>query len=278
MLIRGKDDGGYALVFVLWIVILLAVIGSSLIHAIRVDKSSVSLEMDDLSASLIADGGINRVIISLVDPSDERRWCLDGTRQDVSVEGGSASVRVTSEAGRVDLNAAPANILASILAAGGATPSDSIAIAARIIAWRSPRSFEAEDPAVEPYREAGRSYGPRHGPFRSVGELRMILGVTDQMEAAAAPQITIYTNSPNIDIAVAPDQLLRTLAGSGNQFAEAELDARLQGRSSVERYPQIGEPLLIEARAAYGKSTAYRVAIIRLTANSRQGYQVFSWR
>jgi general secretion pathway protein K len=260
-------------------VVLLSIISASLIHGIRRSQERAALELDTLSSQLLADGAINRAIISFLDAKDGSHWHIDGARQDVILDGHAVGVSVMSEAGKIDLNAASATTLAGILMASGASTSESAAIADRIIAWRSHLDFGVVESTSESYVNAGRRYVPRHGAFRSVGELRLILGMTDNIQAAVAPMLTVYTGSPNIDISVASDGVLRALAATGNSFAAMQMRARSVGNAAGgNRHPVIGEPLMIEAKVMKGLGIADRVAVVCLTADSRQGYQVLSWR
>src|SRR3546814_4780934 len=60
------------------------------------------------------------------------------------------------------------------------------------------------------YVAGGRDYGPRHGPFASVEELQMVLGMTPALYRLVAPAVTIWGGSASPDPNTAPPLALRS--------------------------------------------------------------------
>jgi general secretion pathway protein K len=169
-------------------------------------------------------------------------------------------------------------LLASIFEIEGHSFVDSRTLAERIVAWRSLVHSESIDSAATIYLDARRAYTPRHGPFRSVGELRLVMGMTDDLQAFVAPLLTVYTNSPNVDLGMASDRVLQVLAAAGNRFASSQMAARVEGDAAgVDRAPAAGEPLLIEAQTTEGLSMADRFAVVRLQPSREERYDVLAW-
>src|SRR5262249_24883865 len=92
------------------------------------------------------------------------------------LNGAELRVSFASEAARIDLNAAPKELLAGLLSVLGAREDDAWQGAERIIAWRSRAALEAAGHEDALYRAAGRSYSPRQAPFAHVNELALVLG------------------------------------------------------------------------------------------------------
>jgi general secretion pathway protein K len=275
----GDSERGFALVMVLWMGLLIAVIGGSLLHEVRSERVSAATDAAELEATLLADGGINRAILSLIDQSDSIHWHIDGTPQTLQVAGHDDVVRVESEAGKIDLNAAPASLLAALLRGAGTSAADSQTLADRVIAWRSPVPSGAIDATTNLYRDAGRSYGPRHEAFRSVGELRMVLGMTDELQSALVPLVTVYSNRPAVDRGVAGDAVLLALQAAGDNFAAAQMSARASGQAAgVDRAPSEGEALTISARVEVKGALADRHAVVRINADANSLYKVLEWK
>ncbi len=275
---RIKRDGGFALVLVLWIGLLMAIIGSSLLHEAESASIGAASGAAAFQAALAADGAINRAILSLIDPSDPLRWQIDGTPRTLRLFTHDIEVRVESERGKIDLNAAPVSMLSALFQAEQLSASESQTLAERVGDWRSQCPPGAIDSTANIYRDEGRSYGPRHGPFRSTGELRMILGMTDELEASALPMITVYSGSAAVDRGVAGDAVLRVLRTAGDAFAAAQLSARAEGNAAgVDRLPLAGEVLSISAGVdSHGVSTQ-RVAVIRLRGDAGSPYTILDW-
>lgn len=276
---RTETAGGFALVLVLWMSLLLAVVAAGLLAEIRNSRLLMTTEVAAVRLRLDVDGGINRAILSLVDTGDPLLWRLDGTPLTVPIGAQPVTVSVSSELGKIDVNACSPSMLYALFLAHGVPANDSQNLADRIVSWRSPAPSLALDPTASIYRDAKRSYGPRHDAFRSLGELRLVLGMTDELQTEVSPLLTVYTNSTNIDMAVANEQVLEFLAKAGNNFAAGQLAARYQGNAAgVNRRPGQGEPLAIEAHATAGSISAQRFAVIRLNPSGSLPYEVISWR
>ncbi len=270
---------GFALVLVLWVVIIMAVIASALLEEVRGQRRSAATDLEYTKLVAAADGGINRAILSFVDPADPLRFRIDGTPQAVDAADTSIAVRVYSEAGKINLNTVGPALLAHFFTMHGASATDAESTAAHIVAWRSPVVADTTDLEATDYMGAHRPYLPRHAPFRTVGELRLVLGMTDDLQAAIAPVLCVYSNAPSVDISVADDAVLQFLASDGNRFAAGQLAARAQGNAAgVDRRPAVGEALDIYAESTGASVAVERVAVIRLSATVPAGYQVLSWR
>jgi len=258
--------------------LLIAIIAAGLLREAQSARIVAAGDAAALQASLIAEGAIHRAILSLVDPSDPLRWHIDGTPQTLNILGHDVNIRIESEAGKIDLNAAPPSVLVALFRFAQLSASDSETLADRVVAWRSPIPSGAVDSTTNIYRDAGRSYGPRHGSFRSVGELRMVLGMTDAVQAALASGLTVLSGNPTVDRGVAGDLVLQALAASGDGLAAAQLSARSTGAAAgVDRLPAVGEALTIVASVEVRGSQTERRTTIRLVNATDGFYRVLEW-
>jgi general secretion pathway protein K len=64
---------------------------------------------------------------------------------------------------------------------------------------------------VGAYNEAGFDYAPRQGPFQNVLELPLVLGLPQYIVERILPLVTVYSGHPEIDIRVAPPEVLSAL-------------------------------------------------------------------
>src|SRR5262249_7871857 len=156
----------------------------------------------------------------------------DGAVQSVELFGQEIALRTESEAGKVNLNAAPVSLLAALFAGQGVAPDEAGLLAARVATWRAPTAGTARSEAIAAYRDAGRVYGPRFAPFRSVGELRLVLGMTDALQAAVAPLTTVWSGDGSLDRSVAGEALLRVLEATGDTLAASQRAARARGSAA----------------------------------------------
>jgi general secretion pathway protein K len=278
----GRPGGrpGFALVAVLWLLLLLTTIAGLLRLDAEGDRDLAATDVAMVQARLIADAGINRALLSLADPRDTLKCRLDGTRQTVDLLDRSVEIAVSSEAAKIDLNLASPALLAALLRSkGGVAPNEADEIAGRITDWRSPLDPGTPDPAADAYRDIGRTYRPPHRPFRSTDELRLVLGMTDELQAALAGDITIFALTPSVDRQVADDDVLTALQEAGDGLAASQLDARRAGQAAgLDRGAAPGEAVTITATYRGVDLVMTRAAIIRLTGDRHVPYRVLAWR
>src|SRR5208282_3473744 len=109
--------------------------------------------------------GLNRAIVALADPARERSWQPDGSVHDFAFPGGTVAVSIADEGGKIDLNAAPAAVLKSLLAVFGVAQRDAAAIVAEIERRRA-----AAGPAA--------TNNVTRKAFHNIVELRAIDGIS----------------------------------------------------------------------------------------------------
>jgi len=273
-----RNDRGFALVLVLWALLLLTVLGASLLAEARVTRTVAATGSSRLKAQLIADGAISRVVMAVLDPRDPLHLSLDGTSQAVSFLGHSVELATESEAGKINLNAAAPKQLADMFRAAGVAPDDAASLAARIVAWRTSASESDRADIVRQYDEAGRTYGPRFSRFRSIGELRLVLGMTDALQSAVAPLVTVWSESADIDRSVARADVLQVLEAAGDDQAGRQLEARKTGQAvGVDRRVKTGEVVTVTANLAIDGLAVSRVAVIQIAGDPHEPYRVLAW-
>lgn len=272
-------DRGFALVLVLWALLLLAVLANSFLLEARAGKAIANTVVLQLKGRMLADGAINRAILSLLDPRDPLRLPLDGTTREIDFLGERVLLSCESEAGKLDVNAASLQQLRSIFQAQGLSNDEAEFIARQIEIWRSPLRNSPVGPVLALYTEAGRAYGPRFAPFRSVDELRLVIGMSDALQAAIAPFMTVWSNSGTVDLSVANDALLRVLAAGSDNFASTQLAARQNGNAAgAARMAAAGEALTIVATAEFSDMTVRRSASIQISGDRDEPYRVLAWQ
>jgi general secretion pathway protein K len=124
------------------------------------------------------------------------------------------SVQFSPENARIDLNAAPKELLAGLFRSLGAR-REAEYLAERIVGWRTPRSAEAaakEDESTI-YRSAGLPYGPREAPFAHVYELALVAGMSPELARRAAPLVTVHSGSAAFNAVEAQPELLAAIPG-----------------------------------------------------------------
>lgn len=241
-------------------------------------------------------------------------WRADGTVYAWDFGAGSESVgnlriAVHSEAGRIDLNGAPDELLHSLfLSANWLGPDgelrglDEDAASALVDAVRD---FADADDLVRlngaedrDYAAAGLPWGAKDAAFEAVEELQQVLGMTAPLYAALAPALTVHTGAKGVDARLAPREVLVALAGgggAGGSGAATTVDDYLTARAEA---PAGTAPAFLsgagggESGAARSRSRVYtihaeaklpsgavfaREAVVRL-GRGTQATQIEAWR
>jgi general secretion pathway protein K len=151
----------------------------------------------------------------------------------------------------------------------GADPSTASELAQAIVAWRDTQGPEASAMKATQYRAAGLDYAPPEKPFRSLGELSLILGMPLGLVARITPHLTLYST-------YGPDQT------STDPIAR---DAIMLLRKQGGVLPFIGgasqeKVVQVIASAVGANGTRFtRRAILRIDPGSADlPYAVLAWR
>ncbi|MDI4666030.1 general secretion pathway protein GspK [Xanthobacter autotrophicus] len=207
---RARRDG-FILVAVLWILAALATLATAYAVYLSSTATAASARDDGLLAHGLATAAVEIAALRLVAVPKDRR----PSSGEVAFRMGKADVRATfvGEAARIDLNAAPKELLAGLFAALGAQPEAAADHADRIIAFRSPASGDGGREA-DLYRDAGLDHGPRHDPFVHVEEIWRVAGLPPALVERALPHLTVFSGRGEINAADADPVVRAALPGA----------------------------------------------------------------
>jgi general secretion pathway protein K len=284
----GRRDRGFVLVPVLWMLMLLAVLAA--IFAAYLGNSAMALSANDLSIEVEAavSASLELAAWQLIVPRGEKRPSTGTFR--VRVGHAEIGVQFTSEASRVDLNAAAKPLLSALFAVLGAPRSGADVYADRIIGWRTEADPKAQNDEASLYRAAGLSYGPRGGPFAHVEELWLVQGLPPALVERALPYVTVYSGQPTIFVAGAPPEVLAALPNMTPERLNDLLDRRdgTAGSSTASPTGQAGtttdpgNTFRVTTRVAFDNGRrAAAEAVILVDNDSRnvdRPFHVLSWR
>ena len=262
-----RRDRGFALLIVLWTLVLTAFL---VLHLTATGRTEIRIA-DNLVANSVAaaaaDGAISEAIFNLSDPRPERRWPVDGSPRALAVGDSRVVVRLMDEAGRVNPNLASPALMESLLRLLGSDPGTAHQVAEAIGDWvgSSPTPKTADALQAE-YRAAGLDYAPPGTPLETIDELGRVLGVTPALYAALKPHLTLFGPAepqPGADPIVAA--------------AVAQLP-QLGGTATPAAAPQDVQTVrIIAAAAGPGNAHVTHSAIVRIGSTLPQGYAVLAW-
>jgi general secretion pathway protein K len=222
-----RAQRGVALLVVMWACTLLAILLGGYAALAHNEGLQSSYQFEQARAHYAAEAGLMRAIYAMQATNATDRWVSDGRVYPFVFDGARVGISVVSENGKVDLNAATPDVLTRLFQLAGADPTRAAAIAQAVLDWRSfaisPQQAQQRTAA---YAASGRDYGPRNGPFASVEELQMVLGMDPVLYGAVAPYVTIWSGRPSPDPNTAQLLALASLPGMNLQQAAAMIAAR----------------------------------------------------
>jgi general secretion pathway protein K len=285
---RGPQRG-FIIVAVLWMLAALATLAS--IYSVYASNSAAASHGTDdrlqTEASMLA--GVELVTAQLTGAPEASRPSLGAFA--LRLGRSKISVSYQTEGGRIDLNAAPKELLAGLFMTVGLDGNRAAYCADRIIAWRKKGNLGADDDEAFAYGSAGYSYPPRQAPFQNVRELPLVLGLSDEIVQRILPFVTVFNGRAEIDALSAAPEVLASLPGMDPQLLHGVLAQR-------ERDPTNG-PALLEAlgparahvSTTPAKATRSQIrvdlddgrhgrgeVVILLLEDGDEPYRVLSWR
>jgi len=212
---------GFVLVTVLWMVLALASLAG--IYALYLGNTATgaAARAEVFPATGLSHAAVELAAFRLTAVPRDARPATDA----FSFPMGRAQVRVATrdETARIDLNAAPAELLAALFETLGAPADAAKGYAERVIGWRSAETSDAADAELELYRSAGLDYGPRGAPFVHPDELWRVVGLPPRLVAAALPHVTVYSGRAQIDPDIA-DPVVAAAATLARRIASGGID------------------------------------------------------
>jgi general secretion pathway protein K len=218
---RRRSERGAALLIVLWMLLLMGLLAAAFVSTTRSDLAVARNAVESARARALADAGITRatVALSAVDPN--ARWRADGTPYRWAFGGGTVTVSIVGEGGKIDLNAAPPEVIASLFRYAGAGNA-AADLAQAVIDRRQP---PAGTPAPADDRAA---IDPNEPAFATIDELGGVPGMTAVLLHAVLPLVTVLSRVSTVDANAAPRDVLLALPGADPGEIDAFLAARAQ--------------------------------------------------
>ena len=299
ILIFGTDNlpgfsrqRGIILVVVLWVVTLLSIMAASFAYSMRTETTLATHSVGRAQARALAEAGIAYAMMHMLSPRAAQDWPADGSIREWQFGDGRMQISVIDAGGKIDLNRASRELLGGLLSTIGGVSDDSLdSLLDAIEDWRDPDDIAllngAED---EAYRAAGRKIGPKNAPFEIVDELQSVLGITPDLYQRIADELTVYSNSPGINPALASAATLLAVPGIDPVTVEDYIDLRAENQSlglPPPSPPAIGAYLSQSRGLAYhitvdvqveSGASAFVEAVVTRERRQNELYYVRSWR
>ena len=161
-----RRDDGFALIIVLWTLVLIAFIVAHVTANGRTEIRIAGNMVAEATAEAADDGAIVVAIFNLLDPNPDQRWPLDGSPQEVRIGSSRVILRLQDESGRINPNSASPQLLEALLQVTGSDTESARRLAASVSEWvGSAAAGRQQDAVLGEYRAAGLDYGPPGAPL-----------------------------------------------------------------------------------------------------------------
>jgi general secretion pathway protein K len=198
----GWRERGFALIIVLWFLVLIGSIGIVLILHGRSETAIAHNTRAAANAEALADAGIAGAAFNQTEPAPANRWKFGDTGHRIDLPGGYVVIQIADETRKINPNHAPAALLAGLFEASGVERNRALHLGGAIADWVSPEGPPSAYGAKrDAYRAAGKDYEPPNLPFETLDDLNLVLGMTPDILAQVRPYLTIYTQTaePNVN-------------------------------------------------------------------------------
>lgn len=261
---------GYVLPTVLWVLAVLALVSMALLESTRLDVRTQANLQTARQVQLVADGITRYVASALAQGSAATRALFDtASGEVVACQAGDLRInlRVTDVSGLIDLNAAPLQDLAVLIAGSGVRTEQARSLAAAIVDFRDADAVAiAGGDEGDAYISGSLPFGPKNAPFETIGELDQLPGMSAEVLNRLDGLVTVHSRRPFFDELKAPQELI---AAMGRRRIDAD---RRNGptRSRIQ-------DIRIEVDGAR-KARATRHAIAELRPDLATGLIFREWR
>ena len=285
---------GIALVAVLWVLVLLSVMAAGFLRDTSVETQIARNLIEGAEARALADAGVYRAVVGLMDRDPDLRWQSDGRVYPWIYSGGALQISIFDEAGKVDLNLAPDDLVEGLFLALGAEPEHARLLVHAIADFRDADDVARADGAEDAdYRAAGLAWEAKDAPFATVAELEQVMGMTRALYELAAPHLTVHagrggridpTKASTVVLSAIPgitDADIETLLDSRAAAAEDETSQDAAATTGLRSYltRSRGRVVTIRVEALGGRGALFvREAVVRLTPRGARPFEVQGWR
>jgi general secretion pathway protein K len=285
--VTARDwQSGSVAILVLWgvalIFILLAPVAFGTGTELRMTENSLAYAR----ARHTAEAGTQLGLARLLHRQQDGAGVFDGTPE--AWRQGSATIRIAiaDEAGKIDLNVAPFDLIAGLFAAAGRSPAEALLLACNVLGRRGEAGAGCPEPD-----DNGPPAPQRVRRFTVPEELAQIPGIDPTLYDRIADGVTVATGASAIDPLVAPRLVLLAVPGATESIVDAFLESRATWRRSIPDGGSLAQlaasPYLMRSPGrdftisaiATAEQAGYRADLqVRLTGQAARPYEVIAWR
>jgi general secretion pathway protein K len=276
---------------VIWVLTLLALLAAGVAADTGSETVIARNRLDIASARDTADSGISLAILGMLDPDPTKRPSIDGSITNFRIGDRAVAVSIVDESGKIDLNAAPTEMIAGLADELGIDADDHAALLAGIAARRT-RFAKVTNSALASLPFAGALDGADPGglglqAFGDTSEILSLPGLSRDAAARLLPSLTVYSQRAMINPLTASREVLLAIPGISPEEVDFLLIARRQAGfeepslSGVGRFVAVSAPraVTITARTRTGTASFAREVVVLISGNlPLRPYRILRWQ
>lgn len=272
-------DRGYAMIAAIVGVAAFGFVAFQILAQNRGVLAEVRAEAENAQLEAACDAGLYMAIAGLATSDVTQRWGIDGRTRVEPFGDITLAITVEDERGKVPLNGIIEEEVQDLFRDAGVSGVQLTTIVQAYEDWEdtdnSPRAGGAEGAVYAPL-----GYKPRNAGFRTLGELRMLNGMTDEIYARVAPATTVFFGeSGGFSESTAQPLALEVLGEADPNSPEViermkELAGQAPVPNTLAKVSLLARTLTVRVEARKGATYLKRSAIFELTNNPKDPYWI----
>jgi general secretion pathway protein K len=275
--LTGRRERGYAMIAAIVGVAAFGFIAFALLAQNRGVLAEVRGEAEQAKLAAACNAGLYAAIAGLATTDATQRWGIDGRPRVMPFGDTTLTITVEDERGKIPLNGIIEEEVHDLFAAVGVAGTQLDALTDSFEDWADSDN-SARPAGAEAQAYASLGYKPRNAGFRTLGELRMLKGMTNDIFTRIAPATTVFFGesggfSESTSQPLALEVLGETAANSPEVIErERELAGQVPIPQTLAKVSLIGRTLTVRVEARKGATYLKRTAIVELIGNNGPGY------
>ena len=215
---------GFALLAVIWGAGIISLLIVSFMTTGRLRLQTAHNIASATQASYVAEGAVNLATLALLAERDASvaqpdAVIYDGAPRFCVFDGTAVAIAIEEESGKVDINAAPPQLLKAMLTGFGLDLPVADLVANMIVAFRTPPGDILQLRSAP--ETSDKPFGSKRAPFDTVMELDQVSGIEPALFRAIIPFVTVHSRSAGVDARTSPPALFAALAGFPTEQVQA---------------------------------------------------------
>jgi general secretion pathway protein K len=284
---RRSGQGGAVVVLVLWGMVLVFML---LAAASATSRSEILIARNTVAESRArhaAEAGTQLGLARLLRRKRAGDRVFDGSPEEWRDGSVAVAISIVDEAGKIDINQAPLELLTGLFAAAGRPQAAALQLACEVLRYRGSSLVGCPEPrtGADPPVASGQR-------FAVPEELAQLPGFDDRLYAAVADDVTVATGATAVDPLGASRTVLLAIPGATPDLVDSYMSNRAMWHDLVSAGDTLqllpaapylmvspGRDYTIKAVATTASGVRARADLqVRMTELASHPYEIVAWR